>query len=40
VRYLGSEQILDNFCIYLEYMPGGSLSSIMDKHGAMLDTTV
>ena len=40
VRYLGSEQVLDNFCIYLEYMPSGSISTIMDKHGAMLEETV
>jgi serine/threonine protein kinase len=40
VRYLGSEQIYSNFCIYLEYMSGGSIASVMNKHGPLLESTV
>jgi len=28
VRYIGSEIVSTQFCIYLEFMPGGSLANI------------
>ena len=40
VKYLGSEPIQDNFCIYLEYLPGGSLSKLLDNLGALAEVTV
>ena len=39
VRYLGSEAIQDNFCIYLEYLPGGSLSKLLYSLGALSEIT-
>ena len=34
VRYLGCEIIENNvFCIYLEYMPGGSIADICREYG-------
>lgn len=40
VRYLGSEVIQDNFCIYLEYLPGGSLSKLLYNLGALSEITI
>ncbi|OMJ94223.1 hypothetical protein SteCoe_2711 [Stentor coeruleus] len=40
VRYLGSESIQDNFCIYLEYLPGGSLAKLLYNLGALSEVTV
>ena len=40
VKYLGSESIQDNFCIYLEYLPGGSLSKLLYNLGALSEITV
>lgn len=40
VRYFGSELIHDNFCIYLEYLPGGSLAKLLYNLGALSEITV
>eukprot|EP00359_Climacostomum_virens_P004884 CAMPEP_0204910558 /NCGR_PEP_ID=MMETSP1397-20131031/9051_1 /ASSEMBLY_ACC=CAM_ASM_000891 /TAXON_ID=49980 /ORGANISM="Climacostomum Climacostomum virens, Strain Stock W-24" /LENGTH=380 /DNA_ID=CAMNT_0052080765 /DNA_START=176 /DNA_END=1318 /DNA_ORIENTATION=+ len=40
VGYLGSEQVKDNFCIYLEYLPGGSVSSMHQRLGALPEKVV
>lgn len=40
VKYLGSEPIQDNFCIYLEYLPGGSLAKLLYNLGALSEVTV
>lgn len=40
VKYLGSEMIKDAFCIYLEYLPGGSIARLLYNLGALPETTV
>ncbi|CAG9321705.1 unnamed protein product [Blepharisma stoltei] len=40
VRYYGSEAVADSFCIYLEYLPGGSISSLLFNVGALPESTV
>jgi hypothetical protein len=40
VKYLGSEMIQDAFCIYLEYLPGGSIARLLYNLGALPEVTV
>lgn len=40
VKYLGSEFIQDTFCIYLEYLPGGSFSKLLYNLGPLPEVTV
>ena len=40
VKYLGSELIQDTFCIYLEYLPGGSIAKLVYNLGALPEITV
>ncbi|CAG9319597.1 unnamed protein product [Blepharisma stoltei] len=40
VKYLGSEIIKDNFCIYLEYLPGGSIAKLLYNLGPLPEVTV
>jgi hypothetical protein len=40
VKYLGSEFIQDAFCIYLEYLPGGSLAKLLYNLGALPEVTI
>jgi mitogen-activated protein kinase kinase kinase len=40
VRYLGSEKIGECYFIYLEYMSGGSIASLLKKHGAFAEQIV
>lgn len=40
VKYLGSEVIKDNFCIYLEYLPGGSIAKLLYNLGPLPEVTV
>jgi hypothetical protein len=40
VGYLGSERVKESFCVYLEYLPGGSVSSIHQRLGALPDPVV
>jgi serine/threonine protein kinase len=35
VRYLGTERTEDAFNIFLEYVPGGSIASLIDKFGPL-----
>lgn len=36
VKYIGSEIVNNQFCIYLEYMSGGSICSIYQNFGGKL----
>lgn len=40
VKYLGSELIQDAFCIYLEYLPGGSLAKLIYNLGPLPEVTI
>ena len=40
VKYLGSELIQETFCIYLEYLPGGSIAKLLYNLGALPEITV
>lgn len=40
VRYLGSETVSENYCLYMEYLSGGSLSKLIYKVGALAEVTV
>lgn len=40
VKYLGSEKINDNYCMYIEYLPGGTISKLLYKVGALPEITV
>jgi Protein kinase domain len=40
VKYLGNEKIDDNYCIYVEYLSGGSLSKLIYKVGPLPETAV
>jgi len=40
VRYLGSEVVEDNFCVYLEYLPGGSISRLLSNLGPLPESMV
>ncbi|KAF8610619.1 kinase-like protein [Ceratobasidium sp. AG-I] len=40
VQYLGFEQTADALSIFLEYVPGGSVGSVLRKHGKFEDVVV
>lgn len=40
VKYLGSETIHENFCVYLEFAPGGSLARLLGTVGPLPESTV
>ena len=40
VRYLGSETIEGNYCLYMEYLSGGSLTKLLQKVGPLAEITV
>jgi serine/threonine protein kinase len=40
VRYLGCEAGADNFSIFLEYVPGGSIRDLVGRFGALDETVV
>ena len=40
VKYLGSEVVENNFCVYLEYLPGGSIARLLYSIGALPEETV
>lgn len=40
VKYLGSETIHENFCVYLEFAPGGSLARLLGTLGPLPESTV
>ena len=35
VKYLGGERIDDTFCVYTEYVPGGSIASLLKRFGPL-----
>lgn len=40
LKYLGSEKLNDNYCMYIEYLPGGSISKLLYNVGALPEITV
>lgn len=40
VKYIGAEIVENRFCIYLEYVPGGSLCNIYQKFGPLPESTI
>ena len=40
VRYLASETIEGNYCLYMEYLSGGSLTKLLHKVGQLAEITV
>jgi serine/threonine protein kinase len=40
VKYIGSEIVNNQFCIYLEYMSGGSICSIYQSYGKLQESTI
>ena len=40
VKYLGSEIINDNYCMYMEFLSGGSLKKLLYSVGPLEETTV
>ena len=40
VKYLSSETINDNYCMHIEYLPGGSVSRLIGKLGPLPEITV
>lgn len=40
VRYLGTQMKSDRLCIITEWVPGGSLSNILDKFGILREDTI
>lgn len=40
VRYLGTERTHDTFNIFLEYVPGGSIASLLAKFGSFKESVV
>jgi serine/threonine protein kinase len=40
VKYIGSEVVNNQFCIYLEYLSGGSLCSIYQSYGKLSEPTI
>ena len=40
VRYLGSEIVDCNYCMYIEFLSGGSISSLLYKLGPLPEVTV
>jgi len=40
VQYLGSERVAESLCVYLEYMAGGSIASILQNYGQLEERTI
>lgn len=40
MNYIGSEIVNNSFCIYLEYMSGGSICSIYQKYGTLKESII
>ncbi len=40
VRYLGTERTEDTLNIFLEYVPGGSIASLIEKFGALQESVI
>ncbi|THV07695.1 kinase-like protein [Dendrothele bispora CBS 962.96] len=40
VQYLGFEETPENLSIFLEYVPGGSIGSVLNKHGKFAENVV
>jgi mitogen-activated protein kinase kinase kinase ANP1 len=40
VRYLGTERSADTLNIFLEYVPGGSIASLIEKFGPLAEQVV
>mmetsp|Transcript_2236 Transcript_2236/g.2180 ORF Transcript_2236/g.2180 Transcript_2236/m.2180 type:complete len:124 (+) Transcript_2236:1105-1476(+) len=40
IKYIGSEIVNNQFCIYLEYLAGGSLCSVYKKYGKLSETAM
>ena len=40
IKYYSSEEIMNNYFIYLEYSPSGSLKNIIDKFGPLNETLI
>ncbi len=40
VQYLGAKQEEDNVYIYMEYMPGGSISSMLKQYGSFEEKVI